>query len=79
MPMNAESNDTNNTPAPEPYGFWKTVVIVLCGHLGVRPSHKREEDFARANGVHVFAVAVLYFALVIVGLIVLVNVIAGSQ
>ncbi|KJS07264.1 MAG: hypothetical protein VR73_09090 [Gammaproteobacteria bacterium BRH_c0] len=62
---------------PEPYGFWRTVVIVLCGHLGVRPAHKRVEDFQRANGVHVFAVAVMYFVLVIIGLIVLVNVIAG--
>jgi hypothetical protein len=62
---------------PEPYGFWRTFVIVLCGHLGVRPAHKRVEDFQRANGVHVFAVAVMYFVLVIIGLIVLVNIIAG--
>ena len=62
---------------PKPYGFWRTVVIVLSGHLGVRPSHKREEDFRRANGVHVFVVALMYFILVICGLIVLVNIIAG--
>ena len=61
----------------ENYGFWRTAVIVFCGHLGVRPSHKREQDFARANGVMVFAVALLYFAIVIVGLIVLVNYIAS--
>ena len=67
----------SNKNKPETYGFWRTVIIVLSGHLGVRPSHKREEDFARANGVHVIAVAVLYFALVIVGLIMLVNIIAG--
>jgi len=65
----------NNDVTPDPYGFWKTVVIVLCGHLGVRPSHKRQQDFERANGVYVFAVALLYFFLVIVGLIVLVNLI----
>jgi nitrogen fixation protein FixH len=53
------------------------MIIVLSGHLGVRPAHKRKEDFERANGVHVFAVAVLYFALVIAGLIILVNVVAG--
>jgi hypothetical protein len=76
--MNSAPDETTEEPTPEPYGFWKTVVIVLCGHLGVRPSHKRQEDFARANGVHVFAVAVLYFVLVIIGLIVLVNFIAGS-
>ena len=72
-----------NVIAPEeevtraPYGFWRTVIIVLCGHLGVRPAHKRREDFQRANGVHVFAVAVLYFVFVIVGLIVLVNYVVG--
>ena len=69
-------NKANNSDErPDPYGFWKTVVIVLCGHLGVRPSHKRKQDFERANGVYVFAVALLYFFLVIVGLIVLVNLI----
>lgn len=62
---------------PEAYGFWKTVLIVLCGHLGVRTTQQRKTDFERANGVHVFAVAVMYFLLVIIGLIVLVNVIAG--
>lgn len=65
----------NNDVTPDPCGFWKTVVIVLCGHLGVRPSHKRQQDFERANGVYVFAVSLLYFFLVIVGLIVLVNLI----
>lgn len=71
--LHAKDQDGN---ANKPYGLWKTCVIVLCGHLGVRPSHKREEDFARANGLYVFAVALLYFALIIAGLIVLVNYIA---
>jgi hypothetical protein len=77
--MNNLDQDDNNKvdTKPEPYGFWRTVVIALCGHLGVRPSHKRKEDFQRANGVQVFAVAVLYFVLIIVSLIVLVNFIAG--
>ena len=61
---------------PEAYGFWKTVLIVLCGHLGVRTTEQRKTDFARANGVLVFAVAVMYFLLVIIALIVLVNTIA---
>lgn len=74
-----EHNKKDQNNKPEPYGFWRTVVIVLSGHLGVRPSSKRKEDFARANGVHVFAVAVLYFFLVIVGLIALVNFIVGQQ
>ena len=58
---------------PEAYGFWKTVLIVLCGHVGVRTAEQKKTDFERANGVHVFAVAVLYFLLVITSLIVLVN------
>ncbi len=62
---------------PEAYGFLKTVLIVLCGHLGVRTTEQRKADFARANGVHVFAVAVMYFLLVNIALIVLVNVISG--
>ena len=58
---------------PKAYGFWKTVLIVLCGHIGVRPSKNRQVDFECANGVHVFAVAVIYFLLVIFSLIMLVN------
>ncbi len=57
----------------EAYGFWKTVLIVLCGHIGVRTAEQRKLDFARANGVHVFVVAVMYFLLVIFALILLVN------
>ncbi len=72
-----QENNTGNESKPEPYGFWRTFIIVLSGHLGVRPSHKRKVDFERANGVYVFAVAVLYFILVIAGLILLVNYIAG--
>jgi len=62
-----------NDDQPEAYGFWKTVLIVLCGHVGVRTAAQKKTDFERANGVHVFVVAVLYFLLVISGLIVLVN------
>ncbi|MBQ0719256.1 MAG: DUF2970 domain-containing protein [Gammaproteobacteria bacterium] len=65
-----------NNEQPEAYGFWKTVLIVLCGHLGVRTTAQRKTDFERANGVHVFAVAVMYFLLVIIALIALVNYIA---
>jgi dienelactone hydrolase len=72
-----QRTDAEQVAKPKPYGFWRTVVIVLSGHLGVRPSHKRVEDFARANGVYVFAVAVMYFVLVIIGLIVLVNVVVS--
>ncbi|MFA5496440.1 MAG: DUF2970 domain-containing protein [Porticoccaceae bacterium] len=76
--MTEKQRDDNQAETGlEPYGFWRTLVIVLSGHLGVRPSHKRREDFQRARGPYVFAVALLYFALVICGLIVLVNIIGG--
>ena len=75
--MADESQQDVNDKRSEAYGFWKTVLIVLCGHLGVRTTEQRKTDFERANGVHVFAVAVLYFLLVITALIVLVNYIAG--
>lgn len=57
----------------EAYGFWRTVLIVLCGHLGVRTTAQRKTDFERASGVHVFIVALMYFLLIIIALIVLVN------
>ena len=62
-----------NDDEQKAYGFWKTVLIVLRGHLGVRTTEQRKTDFERANGLHVFAVAVMYFLLVIIALIVLVN------
>ncbi len=77
MTSDSHQSQDPTPPARQPYGLWRTMIIVLSGHLGVRPAHKRKEDFERANGVHVFAVAVLYFALVIAGLIILVNVVAG--
>ncbi|MBV1930366.1 MAG: DUF2970 domain-containing protein [Porticoccaceae bacterium] len=63
---------------PKPYDFWNTVLIVLAGHLGVRTTERRKKDCERANGVNVFIVAVMYFLLVIIALIVLVNHIAGQ-
>ena len=70
-------NKPLNNEKTEAYGFWKTVIIVLSGHLGVRTTAQRKEDFARANGKHVFAVALIYFLLVISSLILLVNYIAS--
>ena len=74
--MTEDSQQRSPKKRPKAYGFWKTVLIVLCGHLGVRTTEQRKTDFERANGVHVFAVAVMYFLLVIIALIVLVNYIA---
>lgn len=61
----------------KPLGFWRLVVITLSGHIGVRPRAKRHEDFSRANGLHVFIAAIVYFVLVIAALILLTNFIAS--
>ncbi len=59
----------------QPLGFWATLLIVISCHLGVRPREKRHEDFRRANGLHVFVAGLIYFALLLIGLVTLVNVI----
>ena len=60
----------------KPLTLLETITIVLSTHLGVRNAKKREEDFRRANGLHLFIAGVLYFVIIIAGLIVLVNWIA---
>lgn len=60
-------------PGEKPLSLLETLVIVLSTHLGVRPRRKREEDFRRANGLHLFIAGVIYFVLVVAGLIALVN------
>lgn len=67
--MKAESTEEHKTEEGDRYGFWKTFIIVISGHIGVRTRKKREEDFARANGLYVFIVAATYFLLVITALI----------
>ena len=57
----------------EPLGFWHTLVIVMSSHLGVRPRDKRHEDFRRANGLHVFIAAVIYFVVLLIFLVLFVN------
>ena len=57
----------------EPLGFWRTLIIVMSSHLGVRPREKRHEDFRRANGLHVFIAAIIYFVVILVLLVLLVN------
>jgi Protein of unknown function (DUF2970) len=60
----------------QPLSLKELLVIILSGHLGVRKREQRVNDFDRANGLQVFLVAVLYFALIVMGLIVLVSYIA---
>ena len=63
-------------PREKPLGFWHVFVIILSGHLGVRTRAQREEDFRRANGLHIVIAAFIYFAVVVSGLVFLVNWIA---
>ena len=63
-------------PKEQPLGFWRVFVIILSGHLGVRTRAQREEDFRRANGLHIVIAAFIYFAAVITILMMLVNWIA---
>lgn len=56
-----------------PLSFRELLVIILSGHIGVRKREQRANDFGRANGLHVFIAAVLYFALIVTGLIILVS------
>lgn len=60
-------------PSEKPLSFWESLAIVLSSHLGVRSAKKRQEDFRRANGLHLFIAGIIYFVVLIVGLIVLVR------
>lgn len=57
----------------KPHSFFETLIIIISTHLGVRPKAKREEDFRRANGLHLFVAGMIYFILLITGLIFLVR------
>lgn len=61
----------------KPLGLWRTVLIVLSSHLGVKPRAKRHEDFRRANGLHVFIAGIIYFALILMLLVSLVNAVSA--
>lgn len=60
-------------PKEKPLSFWESLVIVLSSHLGVRSAKKRQEDFRRANGFHLFIAGIFYFTVLIGALIVLVK------
>jgi hypothetical protein len=61
----------------KPLSFLQTLVIVLSTHLGVRPKEKRDEDFRRANGLTVFIAGVIYFVVILIAMVFLVNYIAS--
>ena len=57
----------------KPLSLFETLIIIFSTHLGVRPKARREEDFRRANGLHLFIAGVIYFVLLISVLIFLVR------
>ena len=64
-------------PASPPLSLKETLSILLAGHIGVRKAEQRAEDFRRASGLRVFIAAALYFAVIVVGLIVFVRHVTG--
>ena len=64
-------------PASPPLSLKETLSILLAGHIGVRKAEQRAEDFRRASGLRVFIAAALYFAVIVVGLIVFVRYVTG--
>ncbi len=56
----------------KPLSLLETLTVVVSSHLGVRTKEKLQDDFRRANGLHLFVAGLFYFALIIAGLIALV-------
>jgi hypothetical protein len=52
----------------KPLTLRETLSIIIAGHLGVRKRAQRVEDFHRANGLHIFVAAVIYFVLIVFGI-----------
>jgi hypothetical protein len=73
MIKKSETESPEPKPTPAPLSLRETFSILLAGHIGVRKAEQRAEDFRRASGVRIFIAAVLYFAAVVVGLILFVR------
>ena len=63
--------------ASPPLSLKETLSILVAGHIGVRKAEQRAEDFRRASGLRIFIAAALYFAVIVVGLIVFVRYVTG--
>lgn len=57
--------------------LWSTVRAVLWGFLGVRRRSDFQDDVASLNPLHLMAVGVVLAVLFVLGLILLVNWVAG--
>ncbi len=61
----------------KPHTLLEVIGIVLSTHLGVRTAKQRQEDFRRANGLQLFIAGILYFVVIIIGIVLLVRHVAG--
>jgi len=66
-------DDSDIHQKKKPLSFRETLSIIIAGHLGVRKHVQRIEDFHRANGLHIFIAAVIYFIVIVSGIILLVR------
>lgn len=72
-----QQSGTDRPIEQRPLGFLRILVILVSSHIGVRSRANREEDFRRANGLHMFIAAFAYFLMIIGALIFLVSVVVG--
>ena len=73
--MLLEDSDTDKNR--KALSFRETLSIVIAGHLGVRKRAQRVEDFHRANGLHIFVAAAIYFVVIVFGVVLLVRTITA--
>lgn len=57
----------------KPLTLRETLSVVIAGHLGVRKREQRREDFHRANGLHIFIAAAIYFIVIVTSIVFLVR------
>lgn len=63
--------------APRKGSVWRTFKAVAWGFFGVRKDSAYQEDIARLTPLHIVGVGLVAVVLFVVGLIVLVNYVAG--
>jgi hypothetical protein len=79
--VNPEETPEQNQEDPghrKPLSFKEVMVILVSGHLGVRKRKHRAEDFRRANALQLFVAAVVYFSVIVFGIVMLVRYVASA-
>ena len=60
-------------PKPAPTSLWRALKMVAWSFVGIRGSRESASDVARVNPLHVLAVGMAGAAVLVVGLVLLVN------